>query len=69
MIAPLILQWWFAGAWHEIGWRATTPRSRADLTEHGRLLAAAGDRYRLVTPTLTPGVDEVVHVYPQAVFA
>lgn len=52
MTATLILQWWFEGKWHDIGWRAITPESQDDLRKHGAALAAHGGRYRLVTRNL-----------------
>lgn len=66
MLATLILQWWFEEAWHEIGWRANTPKSHEDLRAHGAKMAAAGGRYRLVTPSPYKGGEvEIVHEYAE----
>jgi hypothetical protein len=63
MLATLILQWWFEGKWHEIGWRASTPESQDDLHKHGAALAAHGGRYRLVVET--PYGFEVAYEFPE----
>lgn len=63
------LEWWFKGAWHRIGWGASTAQSRRDLRAHGAALAEHGGWYRLVQPSVYRDAPPVVvhqfgHVRP-----
>jgi hypothetical protein len=66
MYPTYMLEVWLHGQWNEIGWRASTPRSSRDLTDHGAKLAASApdQRYRIVA--LSPFIDgepTVVHEF------
>lgn len=67
MIPTTILEWFHNGEWREIGWRASTPKSVADLREHGAWLAQGGGWYRLVQPNVYRDAPPVVvHTYAVA---
>lgn len=53
MYPTTFLEWFHEGAWHRIGWIASTPRSTAALHVHAERLATAkpGD-YRLIQPSI-----------------
>lgn len=64
MFPLTFLEWWHEGQWHRIGWKAHTPKSAADLREHGGRLAARGGYYRLVQPSVYADAPPVViHEY------
>lgn len=66
MLTDLFLEWFHEGHWREIGWRASTPDSQADLRKHGAALAAHGGRYRLVVPSIYRDFEPtVVREYPE----
>lgn len=44
-----ILEWFHDGEWHEIGWRADTPKKYDDLLLHAYKLARFGDQLRIVS--------------------
>lgn len=48
MFPTYILEWWHDGAWHEIGWRASTPEDRRALLLHGEALKPGSYRIRTV---------------------
>lgn len=53
MYPTTYLEWFHEGAWHRIGWTASTPESHSDLLEHAVALAASKPGfYRLVHPSI-----------------
>jgi hypothetical protein len=68
MYPTYILQELWQGEWHEIGWRASTPKSRDALEEHGQKLADSGSLVRLALLSLfRDGEPTVVRTYVAAV--